>query len=589
MSEPWTDGTRECRGCHEQRPAEMFKENPAMPSGRNVWCDSCQTPAAKIGAPRQPSVTSPREKRIDAPREKTGLLRPSRVAVRTSVRPPVLAINSYAGSLLIAARSRGLDVLGSYEDGGFGTKWQVENFPELKGLFASDRSTWPKEQDLDGAMVIAHPPCAAFSIQGQGSVKKSGGSFGVDSPHFKCTVDVMGYAMGNKCSALAIESVIGACEGGRAVHDEVAERHGYHVFRILQNSATFGLPQWRARFWAIFVRKDVASRMAIVHTPTVAPLFTVLDDVDPGPADPRREAFLAGQREMLVRQGFLKEDEWLESDLINEPGSLAHHIEVRLAEEGRAKQLVDVAKDHCYPEGRSKFISKTLRIMDPDGLAPVVLDDSWWLYKGRSVSPAEFRAIMGFPREYKLDHEYRKWLSKGVCPPVAAWVLEQMERVVSGKEEDLPDRVSRWIEPGEVCDLRPTQAVWDEMVGKPRKESTRPRVERERKEVAPRSEMERTTAVPGTRKRRVEIAYVLQSDKPITPSDLQQAFESRKDVVAPPLKEFAPVADGDWTKVRVVCQYEPPNAGGSRGDVEKILARGVRSLEAMGYQTSVSS
>ena len=42
---------------------------------------------------------------------------------------------------------------------------------------------------------------------------------------------------------------------------------------------------------------------------------------------------------------------------------------------------------------------------------------------------------MGFPRDYKWgkrQKQFRMYLSKGVCPPVAAWILKTVDRNASG-------------------------------------------------------------------------------------------------------------------------------------------------------------
>jgi hypothetical protein len=90
----------------------------------------------------------------------------------------VLIINSYAGSLTLAAQGR--EVLGSYEDEGYGLEVQRANFPGL--TYKSRRSEWPA-QDLSGVVVLAHPPCAAFSGQ-----NTSANARGTDAKKFQCTV-----------------------------------------------------------------------------------------------------------------------------------------------------------------------------------------------------------------------------------------------------------------------------------------------------------------------------------------------------------------------------------------------------------------
>ena len=121
----------------------------------------------------------------------------------------VVVINSYAGSPTIAATQGGYNILASLEDGGYGLDAQRANFPNLTYV---DNLPWP-EADLTGMMVIAHPPCAAFSAQNNSANK------GVDSTHFACTRRVIDYACLHNAAAVMIESVPGALEGARAFYD----------------------------------------------------------------------------------------------------------------------------------------------------------------------------------------------------------------------------------------------------------------------------------------------------------------------------------------------------------------------------------
>ena len=159
-----------------------------------------------------------------------------------------VTINTYAGSLLLGAKWADVPVDASLEDSDFGVDIQRMNFPDLK-IYRDIRS-WPK-MDLREHVVIAHPPCSAFSKQ-----NNSPRARGTDSSAFRCTVNVMMYGMIQKAKVIAIESVPGALEGAWEVHDEYAGKYGYAVYRIMMNYASFGLPQWRPRFWALFVRKD---------------------------------------------------------------------------------------------------------------------------------------------------------------------------------------------------------------------------------------------------------------------------------------------------------------------------------------------
>ena len=82
-----------------------------------------------------------------------------------------------------------------------------------------------------------------------------------------------------------------------------------------------------------------------------------------------------------------------------------------------------------------------------------------WLWNGRPLTVEEYFIIMGFPTDYKMPHsyfssgKYKMYLSKGVCPQVAQWILEQCRFRWTGPNEH--DVVAR---PNDITDLRPASS-----------------------------------------------------------------------------------------------------------------------------------
>jgi hypothetical protein len=65
---------------------------------------------------------------------------------------------------------------------------------------------------------------------------------------------------------------------------------------------------------------------------------------------------------------------------------------------------------------------------------------------------------MGFPRDYKWgkrQKRFRMYLSKGVCPPVAAWILKMVDKNASGWTGPYTHEETDF---GGVIDLRPKKA-----------------------------------------------------------------------------------------------------------------------------------
>lgn len=405
-------------------------------------------------------------------------LAPSRRPERTSSRPPVLVLNTYAGSLLLAAKSLKLDIVGSYEDCGFGSEFQAVNFPELEGLMATTRDAWPEENDLRETVVIGHPPCAGFSNMSKAlntGGRDTKGGHGKASKHFAQTVDVCNYSLSRQCAALMVESVTAACEGARDVHDALAEEHGYHLFRVLQNAATFGIPQWRPRFWAVFVRKDLCARLALTHEPVAKTVAQVLEETPGGDdVDERFERRMRQQIALLRKGGRsgrpgdrpLTEEEI--AQVLSEPGLLAANISKLLKlDEPTHETLKHWCLTACGKgdDVCARFLVDSMRILPLDGCASVILETGWFVANGKSLTPTQYKALNGFPTDYRLDKKYLMWLSKGVVPPVAAWLLDQVVATVEaagkGEHRDLPLTGVTWIEPGGIGDFTVTRAQWE--------------------------------------------------------------------------------------------------------------------------------
>jgi site-specific DNA-cytosine methylase len=342
----------------------------------------------------------------------------------------VLLINSYAGSLVLAAKESGLRIRGSYEDSGFGMNIQKLNFPDLNFV---ETEPWP-DDDLSETIVLAHPPCAAFSNQNHGNYHAQG----ANADSFNCHRVVIYYALDHGAKALAIESVPGAYQHARPVYEEMAADFGYHVYHVLQNAVTFGLPQWRSRYWVMFSKRPW---MGLSHHPRFMPL-----------------------KEILLHQG----------SAVDVAG---FQKKAELGVETSGYKLADLMRDHpgqnllsignelfgSAEESRENFnlggsfASRMPRSLDPETWATVIMSDNdLWVY-GRRLYREEYCRVMGFPANYLWParelKQFRMYLSKGVCPPVAAWVLDQL-RLNHENDGHLGTTI---LKPGETADFNLTK------------------------------------------------------------------------------------------------------------------------------------
>lgn len=369
----------------------------------------------------------------------------------------VITINTYAGSLLLGAQAAGLPVRCSLEDTSFGVKWQRANFPNLRIYDHVD--DWPDFTSLPNTIVIAHPPCSAFS--GQNNLKRHAARQGVEAGPFGCTVRVLQYAMEREAPAIAIESVPAALEGARHLHDEWASKFGYNVYRILQDARTFGVPQKRKRFWAVFIHNEHDQELNIEHTPVER---TVADIWAPAVADGTSMEGLAEEKrrlQALTREYLLKTDHdwlWKSRHSPNRVGRLPSVLKRR-----EVYWAVDTPNIDLHRRFFRGFESRGIRFLDPTQPAPTLLSDSWWHCLGKNLTCDHYKLIMGFPRDYLLptNRSLRGLLSKGVCPPVATWILHTLQNHLEGVRSK--GDLNYGLLPGQTLDISPPfQGVLDE-------------------------------------------------------------------------------------------------------------------------------
>jgi FkbM family methyltransferase len=336
-----------------------------------------------------------------------------------------LVINTYGGSLLLGARAVGAEIIGSYEDTAFGLPIQQANFPELD--FRPMRRDWPT-QDLSETFVIAHPPCSAFSVQNSNPQAR-----GVDSAAFACTKSVLDYSL-RECRAagLAVESVVGALAGAWSIHQKFADEFGYNLYRILQNGSMFGA-QWRDRFWVVYLKKGTAPE--VMNWQLYPRWSTVRQEVEgyldgPAPAG-LDEALDKLKRRFIEEAGCTQQD--LEYIFDENPEELTS-VDDRLWR----RKFPTVDRWEVCKRYVTKYASGAMVHLAPRGLCPVLLGGSWWFMDGRNLSEQAYKRLMGFPSDYifpegdtgrKKDNyrvDMRTYLSKGVMPPVASFILENV-------------------------------------------------------------------------------------------------------------------------------------------------------------------
>jgi site-specific DNA-cytosine methylase len=363
----------------------------------------------------------------------------------------VLVINTYAGSLLLGARTAKCDVIGSYEDVGFGTDIQRANWPDTKIIDKTE--DWPS-QDLLDVVVIAHPPCSAFSLMNVSPTAR-----GPDSKAFSCTKQVLKYAMSHGARAIAIESVCGAMNGAWRVHDQFAKEYGYRVYRILQNGVMFNSCQWRERFWIVYV-KDGPETLHLSLVPRYTTVGDLVAGYEDGPTVEDLDAFLL---ELKHKLRYRLTEEQVDQLFSAEPPGFGPFVKV-----AHKAFCPDEDYELFQWDVYGEYGGGQLELLNPNGFSSVLLGGSWYYLNGRNLSVNGYKRFMGFPIDYEfptLKRNYlgqmRMFLSKGVIPQVAAWVLSNVRRHL--RNERRPEGYEVEIESGQVADFRIKKTAWKKM------------------------------------------------------------------------------------------------------------------------------
>ena len=376
----------------------------------------------------------------------------------------VLVINSYAGSITLGARAYPeADIIGVFENAGYGIDIQRHNFGDDYN-FVDYEKYWPASIDLSNTVVLAHPPCSAFSSMNHSQNEKVRG---IDAEAFECTIRILNYACKHEALGIGIESVIGTLGGAWAVHQEFANKYGYHLYRVMENGCMWGC-QWRERFWIIYIKKDRApSNMTLTIKPNFQTVSEVIDGYTEGPSAGKQDEWLDRQIERMRDCGCDEK----ELDYFFQPHSPPH-----------SGWLFNTILNKRHPNAKRSERSSlrlaymgtgwnenTMYYLHPEGVALTLLGQSHWYYDGRNLSEDAFKRIMGFPANYVFPdgparNNMKQLLSKGVMPPIATWLCEQIDLHLREIEQHAQAgrHYQVTMEPGQFADFRIKKSDWEQ-------------------------------------------------------------------------------------------------------------------------------
>ncbi len=192
-----------------------------------------------------------------------------------------LGCHIYAGGFTCGL-VRHFDVIGVFEDGGYGASTHRLNFPSIPVHIGKP---WPVEQYKNKVSFVAtNPPCAIFSAAGIRTTR--GADAWRTDPRKGCWYDCFQLVDDLTPRAWCLESVTQAYTTGRELVDEftkLALIRGYSVSHVLINAVYYGVPQKRKRFFLVLHR---ASTLNFVRqncsTGTLAAMASFLNSLKLG-------------------------------------------------------------------------------------------------------------------------------------------------------------------------------------------------------------------------------------------------------------------------------------------------------------------
>jgi site-specific DNA-cytosine methylase len=226
-------------------------------------------------------------------------------------------------------------------------------------------------------------------------------------------------------------------------YEELAVKYDYSIHYIMLNAVSFAVPQWRPRMWAIFhSRHELGEARNEEFMVDLSPHYLTIGDV----LDPVGTEHQLGSG---IEKGWQNVKPYVERDWY---GNI-----LRVAQE---KLNIEPAINYANVRSRFQingFASNAPWLLDPDWFAPVITSASRLYDFKRHLTIEEYCDIAGFPRDYRWGNRksrFREYLSKGVAPPVAAWVLQTALKNLNGWEGPFTHRATEF---GEVIDIRPTK------------------------------------------------------------------------------------------------------------------------------------
>lgn len=314
----------------------------------------------------------------------------------------------FAGGFTLGVRKH-FDVQAHFEESMYGVQSSVKANPGLE-VFDKEQF-WPLDRFHGVDFLYCNPPCAPFSQAG--ATMRGGNDAWKTDPRLKCWRNCFVALEAIQPKVFAIESVVRALTAARSFVGELAvlaHQMGYAVTHVLMDAQNHGMAQRRKRYFF------VAHKVALDFQPPVGEPCTVYDLLetvtDPGYTpkwkDPVQEALMPFCPSHFSFRKIWEEYYTTEGRGRNAQGGIV----------GRPRLFIHRVDGHG-----------TIGTITGDYFVHPSLD--------RFMGINELKVLNGFPEDYWFEGNpagHFSLLSRGVCPPVAEWLAENVARAIDNDE-----------------------------------------------------------------------------------------------------------------------------------------------------------
>lgn len=329
-----------------------------------------------------------------------------------------LGVHIFAGGFTLGVE-RHFEVVGHLERGKYGVATFQRNRPQIP-VYVDRAGKW--EAALDGLkvpFVYGNPPCAPFSLAGNGAKLR-----GAESPMAEWIPDVVRVGRAVEAEAVVIESVRGALKAESTLFRPLWDQHRdwfTSAAWVLVNTYDHGLPQWRPRLFWLLSRERFDVRAQYLEVPKLVPTFTrptrAAHNDEPVP-------------EIAMDMGKALGHEFTKLFPLLEQGKRMGRL--------RPHEVEDVA-----PAVAAKMRSRTLLMHLPirlhaDQPSPAIFgSEAKYLHptEDRLLTVRELARLCGYPDSFEwvggVNGQLQQ-MGKGVCPPVGAWIAGEVAAYLKG-------------------------------------------------------------------------------------------------------------------------------------------------------------